>query len=150
MENNLDIFICSHTDFKIYPKNNVYKIVHGKEHITVPLEQYIETETDLSSLEYSLAEGSRMYWLYKNYKLKKYIGICHYRKYFDFFENVPNIDELFKEHDIITTTPLTEKSLLDQYSEYHRKEDLIEICEIASQMYPEKSGAIKVNLFREF
>lgn len=135
--NNVDIFICAHKDFKEFPNNPVYKIIHGKEKINIPLEQYTETTTDLSPMQFSLAEGSRIYWLLKNYEPKDYIGICHYRKYFKFYDNVPNIDCIFKDHDVITTEPLTHISIANGYAISHRFRDLQDMANIACRLYPE-------------
>jgi hypothetical protein len=136
MRDDLDIFICAHKDFKAYPTNDVYKIIHGNEKIDVPLRQYSETHTELSDLEFSLAEGSRIYWLYKNYKLKKYIGICHYRKYFSFFDKIPDIEKIFSGHDIIVTKPQTSCSVIKQYSASHRTDDLIDLLNIIKEINP--------------
>jgi hypothetical protein len=129
----VDIFICAHKDFNACPKNKIYKVIHGNEDISVPLEEYTESHTEFSDFEFSLAEGSRIYWLYKNYNPKKYIGICHYRKYFSFFDDVPNIEEIFEAHDIIVTEPQTQYGIIRQYSLTHNVRDIIDVINIVNE-----------------
>lgn len=130
-----DIFICAHKDFKEYPDNDVYTIIHGDEKINVPLKQISEGKTDISPMEFSFAEGSRMYYLWKNYDFKKYVGFCHYRKYFNFFDKVPNIDKIFKNYDVILTNPIKCGSIPMEYGYYHNINDLMAVKDIIQKNY---------------
>lgn len=132
---DVDIFICAHKNFSVYPNNNVYKIVHGKEKIDVPLEQIEESNTDISPMQFSFAEGSRMYYLWKNYDFKKYVGFCHYRKYFNFFGSVPEINKLFQKYDVILTQPIKCGSIPSEYGYYHNINDLISVKKIIQNKY---------------
>lgn len=132
---NADIFVCAHKEFKVCPTNPVYKVIHGDSDLNVPIEQYRETDTDLHSMEFSLAEGSRIYWLWKNWKCKDYIGICHYRKYFKFFNEVPDLDEVFNEYDVITTEMTLPFDMPTAYKITHRFEDFKTVFRIVSEKY---------------
>lgn len=134
---DVDIFICAHKNFEKYPDNDVYTIVHGHESIDVPLKQIEEGDTDISSMEYSLAEGSRMYYLWKNYNFKKYVGFCHYRKYFNFFDRVPNIDKIFENYDVILTNPIKCGSIPAEYGYYHNLNDLMAVKDIIQKDFKE-------------
>lgn len=73
--------------------------------------------------------------------MKKYTGFCHNRKYFDFLDNIPNIDEIFKEYDIATSNPIIYKSSIkDEYAQYHNIEDLYIIGGIIADKYPNYSN----------
>ena len=68
----------------------------------------------------------------------KYIGLNHYRRYFDFTDNIPDIDEIFKDYDIILNYPLRfPKSIKDHYCDSHICANYEEILEIIKNMKPE-------------
>lgn len=136
-DSKLDIFICSHKQFDIYPKNDIYKVIHGTEEIDVDLDEFEDYGTKLTPMEFSYAEGSRMYWLWKNYRLKDYIGICHYRKYFDFWDKVPNMDKVFENHDVVLGSPMNWGSNFAFYQNCHNINDMMLTMDIIKQKYPE-------------
>ena len=41
------------------------------------------------------------FYIKDNIELKKYVGACSYRKYFEFMDDIPNMDEVFKQCDAI-------------------------------------------------
>lgn len=139
--NTLDIFICSHVDVNevLHPHNRVYKVLCGPDtKQSSELEVFRETVTDITPKEYSYAEGSRIYYLYKECQsiLKDYVGICHYRKYFSFFDNVPNMDEIFSQYDIVCGNNVLQKienniqygiSLYNQYAIAHNTKDMVDV-----------------------
>jgi len=151
MNEKADIFICAHSDFDVYPRNSVYKVIHGCDHpLNVDLEQYVETETDLSPFQFSLAEGSRMYWLYKNYCFKDYVGFCQYRKYFGFFEEVPCIEDIFKSHDVVVCRNNIGVSMYQQYAISHRIKDFDDAFIIFSKICPNISNKIRISICQNF
>lgn len=130
----LDIFISTHKDFKVCPTNDIYKIVTPTNFkIEKGLKRYV---ADVPLYELSYNELMAIYWIWQNYPLKKYVGLCHYRKYFDFFNDVPNIDDIFKNHDIILLQPLhLGFSIYKQYSICHNGEDLEMVSDIIREKY---------------
>lgn len=135
---NLDIFICAHKDFDVYPKNDVYKVVHGDEKINVDLPQIVEGNGDsLITKQQLYGEGSRIYWIWKHCELKDYVGFCHYSKYFGFYDNVPNMDEIFKKWDCVATRPLNVKNLFKQYTKCHNNDDLVWLSQIIKRQHPQ-------------
>ena len=43
-----------------------------------------------------------MNYIWKNYNsLPKYVGFNHYRRYFRFVNNIPHLDDIFKNYDVI-------------------------------------------------
>lgn len=72
----------------------------------------------------------------KNVELKDYVGICHYRRYFDFLDDVPNIEEIFKECDAIIRKPhKLPISIKEQYESCHNIEDLNLMGEILKENF---------------
>jgi hypothetical protein len=70
--------------------------------------------------------------------LPKYIGFCHYRRYFGFLSDVPDMDEVFAEYDCVATEPThVAPSVYEQYWRCHNHEDLDIACDIVKEKYPE-------------
>ena len=148
MNENLDIFILAHKDFEQRVSNDVYTIVSCKDekiNTTLPViydtiksneEKGIEdTITDWNDF---YSELSMTYWLWKNQPLKDYVGICHYRRYFSFFDDIPNMDEIFKEYDAILPTPYQFGcSVKAQYFACHNVLDIDIMMEVIDELYPQ-------------
>ena len=143
----MDIFICAHKDFVEYPKNDVYKIIHGQEKINIPLTQIqekIDKDNPLRNKQQLYGEGSRIYHIWKNEQLKDYVGICHYSRFFDFYDHIPQMNEIFKEYDIVLPKPLYVGNVYQQYGMCHNIADLNLIFEIIKCKYPQyTNSAIK-------
>lgn len=107
MNENADIFIYSHIPFKPLVTNPVYKILTnnhspGSSFGGTELPIYRDYVGDnISDKNLLFNEYSGFYWLYKNWKLKDYTGMIHYRRYFKFMNNVPDFNEIFKYVPII-------------------------------------------------
>ena len=126
-EDNVDIFICTHKSFETSVKSNIYKILDSR---------YMNPNLPLKDDFFS--EFYQYKYVDDNIPLKKYIGFCHYRRYFDFLDNIPNLDELFEEYDAIVAKPLKYKiSVKDQYAICHNIEDLYIIGGILADTFPD-------------
>lgn len=154
--NDIDIFIFTHTDnFTICPKNKVYKLIsskyfdersHGLDYI------FTNNGENINKFEHSYSEGSMIYWIWKNYDIKKYIGTSQYRKYFEFFDDIPNIDAIFNEHDGIIRYPIYFNcNLIEQYNFCHNIKDFQNVINILFRKFPEYNSEIeeilKSNIF---
>jgi hypothetical protein len=143
MNNNLDIFVFSHKTPRIIPNNDAYKVVcleKDIEKINGDFEKIVcdESKENIINLEHAYSEGARMHYIWKNIPLKKYIGTAHYRRYFDFMENIPNLDELFKTHDAILPKFDWGWYAIDyQYSCCHNVNDLKVVLEVIKEQFPE-------------
>ena len=84
------------------------------------------------------SELSSFFYVSDNMELKDYVGFCHYRRYFGFGDDIPQIDEVFKDCDVIMCKPLKFKhSVFRQYSIYHNIEDLDIVGNIVKRKAPE-------------
>ena len=109
-ENDINIFIVTHKDFKNYRYNPAYKIIamdHSKLHNKYNLEViYCDKDNKLKDMDLAYGEMSKLYYIYNLYKTgkmsSKYIGLNHYRRYFSFLDDIPDMDNIFKEYDLIT------------------------------------------------
>ena len=144
MNENVDIFIYTHKPFKQLVYNKVYKVLtcsHEDFQSTLPV--YRDYEGDnISDKNLMYNEYSGFYWLWKNYDLKKYIGMNHYRRYYEWLDNVPDIEQLFKYFGIILNKPIPLNCPDDGhvmnnrtwYGWWHNIEDF----DILEQMYHER------------
>lgn len=144
MEDELDIFILSYKDFDLRVTNPIYKIIDGcelKNDYNLDI-LHDNSGHNISHLNGFFSELTRTYWLYRNYPLKKYVGVCHYRRYFKFLDDIPNLDEIFKSHDIILPKHLTlTKNVYQHYKTCHNKYDLLDIFDIIMNKLPDYSSS---------
>lgn len=86
MKNKIKIIVCCHKPGR-YLNNDVYVPIQcGKEnHKDVELGIQGDNEGEnISSKNGSYCELTALYWAWKNLKDVDYIGLCHYRRYFNF------------------------------------------------------------------
>ena len=128
--NNLSIFICTHKNFKPLVSDDRYKVIDANK---------INNDTASNGLKGSFYSEIMSYkYVYDNIPLKKYIGFCSYRKYFNFLDDIPDLDELFEKYDLITAKPIIYKETVkEDYERCHNIEDLYIIGGIIADKYPE-------------
>lgn len=127
------IFICAHTDFTPVVSNDVYEVVDNRE---------LPKPKSVPDLYYS--ELWNMIQVSKHKKLPKYIGFCHYRRYFGFMEAVPALGKLIEQHGAITTKAEDlGMSMRQQYATWGNPEDLQIATDIISERHPEFAQAWK-------
>lgn len=107
MNENVDIFICTHTKLPNEPKNEVYKIV-----AQTPIElksdlpvYYVDEEKmgKWAKLPRGLSEFYNIFYVRHFIEKKEYVGFNHYRTFFIFFDHVPDFNALFKKYDVVCT-----------------------------------------------
>jgi hypothetical protein len=130
---NLKIFICTHKEFEPIVHNETYKIINARE---------IEPKLPLKDDFYSELYPFR--YVADNLELPKYVGFCHYRRYFSFLDDIPDLDKIFSEYDAIVAKPkVFNNSVKSQYLTYHNIEDLYIIGGIIAEKYPEQANMWK-------
>lgn len=82
---NLKILLCCHKDDYIL-KTEPYLPIHlGKSRSNIDLGIIGDNTGDnISDKNYCYCELTGMYWAWKNLKNVDFIGLCHYRRFFDF------------------------------------------------------------------
>ena len=151
----LKIYIMAHKDFECYRHNPVYTIVgDDKSHFKNKYELNIifANQGKLFNLKRSYSEMAQLYYVYELYKKgtlsSKYIGLNHYRRYFDFADNIPDIEEIFKNYDaIIFHSGWTIEGLRGHYCKNHICEKFDEVIDIIKTIKPEyyKSALNTIN-----
>lgn len=142
MENDLDIFIFTHKTPKILPQNKCYSLVAlecDKDKVKSDLNTIIcdNKKENIFNFERAYSEGARIHYIWKNIPLKKYVGTAHYRRYFDFLDNIPDLDVIFKTHDVILPKFDFWSTIENQYKHSHNIDDLYKIIDIIHKYYPE-------------
>ena len=126
------IFICAHTDFEPVVKNEVYETIDSRK----------LSRPDVPDLYYS--ELWQMKKVSERKNLPKYIGFCHYRRYFGFMDNVPEIGKTIETHGAITTKKDDlGMRMVDQYATWGNPEDLDICTQIISEKFPDFAPAWK-------
>lgn len=157
----LKLLVCCHKeDTKV--ENQYYLPIHvGKSNSDKDLNITGDNSGDnISHKNGSYCELTGMYWAWKNLKDIDYIGLCHYRRYFDFnnskfslptkvinttvfnkleFAIPENIKEDLKNGTVIL--PRTESSKLSLFAEYcigHYSEDIKIVENVISKLEDKK------------
>ena len=124
------IFICTHTDFEPVVSSDVYEVIDSRK----------LKGCKVPDLYYS--ELWNMKKVSERKQLPKYIGFCHYRRYFGFMNAVPDIASTIEKHGAITTIPADLlMTMRQQYATWGNPEDLQIATEIINEKYPDFAKA---------
>lgn len=127
---NTRIYVCTHTDFKAVVSNPVYE--------TVDARQWNDDRCDNGLHGSFYSELITYKHIAEREDLPEYVGFCAYRKYFSFMDNVPDMDQLFREYDAVATTPLRfGYGVREQYARCHNVQDLDIVGGIIRRDYPD-------------
>ena len=130
-----DIFVFSHKEFEPVCRNKVYKNINTRE------VEKVEGVHGLDDRFFSEIYG--FFHVADKLPLKKYVGTNHYRRYFEFMDNVPYIDWVMRDCDVLLAQPIQfEGTVREQYCKYHNFEDLAIAEYIIRNKFPEYAGAM--------
>lgn len=139
---DIKIFAMTHKKFEV-PKDSMYIPMHVGHKNAKEEYGYLGDDTgdNISDLNCYYAELSGQYWVWKNYKDAKYVGLCHYRRYFINDEEKAYTQkqylEILKEYDIITSKQLElPNSYHYGFGAHHKIETLDETGNIIKEKYP--------------
>lgn len=136
-KNNADIFICTHKDFNKIVSNPIYQVADNR----LFSDKY-KIFGKLGDIE--LSELYTYFFLEEYAKLKKYVGFCHYRRYYSFLDDVPNFDEIFKEYDVITVKPIQFGfPCIEQYALCHNVEDVLILGNVIKEHFKDYYDAFQ-------
>ena len=141
---DLDMFISTDRPFPIRVSNPTYKILIGNHKIESRTKREVIRCKLNTELDDSFYGEIYMYkWLRDNYKLKKYVGFCHYNRYFAFLDKIPNMEKEFSKSDILIPKPIplnvTNKEV---YEKLYNIKDLNIIEDIITNKYPQMSDGL--------
>lgn len=138
------IFISTHKDFANNRYNPIYNIVVDDRNVLknkYNLNIIYANESKLYNLRRGYGEMSKLYFIYQLYKKKtinsKYIGLNHYKRYFVFGDNIPDLDSIFENHDVILNKKNgLKRGLMKQYCISHICRNFVEILNIIKDIKP--------------
>lgn len=163
------ILVCCHKPDN-FKNDEVYMPIHvGKANSKYDLGiQGDDTGDNISKENPHFCELTGLYWAWKNMQPVDYIGLCHYRRYFNFHTHgtmfsdstiihsekfddldlsLPNIDGLFSQYDAVIAKPrVYPYSLSVDYCVGQVSEDLLTLYEVVEAKYPDYSVDMK-NVF---
>lgn len=147
MNENIDIFVLSHKNFTPSVTDPIYKIMNlgGEHNVDTKLEVYSDNTLDnISDMNFTYNEYTGIYWLWKNYDVKEYIGFNHYRRYYQFMDDVPDLNQYFADgYDIIINQPfIVSTNVYEQYANSHNVKDLKIVCDVIKDIYPEYKESV--------
>lgn len=157
---DLTVLVCCHKQDFFHQGPGFLPIQVGKAISNVDLGiQGDDTGDNISASNPNFCELTAQYWYWKNGNHTKYVGLNHYRRYFDFNHNIekgravknfseknlssslfdiPDLDETFKDTDIIVACPrVLSRSLEGHYKKCHVQEDLAFTKSVIKSKYPE-------------
>lgn len=158
------VLVCCHKEDIVVKHGNYLPIHVGAAMSNQKLPYQRDDEGDsISSKNSNYCEITGIYWAWKNLKNVDYIGLCHYRRYFDVANKLyfrdrlncsPNdlssvVDlnpNLLSDCDIILARPkILPRSLAQDYCRYHIAQDYKILKEIIVDIYPQYNNSfIKV------
>lgn len=163
------ILICTHKEFDYIPDNSFLPIQVGKEISSVQLPyQADNTGINLSSKNKNYCELTALYWAWKNLENIETLGLCHYRRFFDFsgtkqaneiteitasyfstnFKNYCYKESLLEGYDIILPNQLVKtRSLYSHYSLSHLPQDFDILKQTILELYPEYKNSFQKIMF---
>lgn len=117
-DKKLTILVASHKPDKVY-RDEVYTPIHVGRAISrfkTDMDDMIGDDTgdNISAKNKTYCELTATYWAWKNLKDVEYVGLAHYRRYFETQFTEENIDEVFRSCDVV----LAEPYLHDRYNEF--------------------------------
>lgn len=139
---NIVILVASHKPDKVY-KDDVYTPIHVGRAISKYKEEMADmigddTGDNISSKNPEYCELTATYWAWKNLPDVKYVGLCHYRRYFAIKFTEENIKTILEEYDVVLVKPY----LHDRYNEFKlarhlAMEDECIFLKVIKKLYPE-------------
>lgn len=141
---SIKLFVITHKEIFYKLKDIYIPILVGKNKKNNDL-NYItdDTNDNISNKNSNYCELTGIYWLWKNYELPDYIGICHYRRFFvkrPFYNliNQKYIEKILSNYDVILPYPYDTKSSVKQHfieSPSGREKDLDRLERLIKEKY---------------
>lgn len=132
----LNIYVCCHKDYEdVGISNPVYKLISDKNIKNNTTLDFVKSDGFLDNRMWS--EMTQIYYIWKHPELQAdWIGLSHYRRYFEFMNDIPEL-----------TKPVIAKHIVNPYNNYaqydvcHNSTDLLLTLNIIGKKKPEYYGA---------
>ena len=140
---DVKLFVCAHQDYEPVVCNPIYEPIDSRN----GGDEFKANAKAKSVPGPFYSELLHFYRISQQKNLPKYIGFVQYRKYFSFFDDLPNIPATIEARGMITPTPVDLKMPMhQQWGTWGNIEDLDIATEIVNEKYPELAKAWNANL----
>jgi hypothetical protein len=162
--NNTKILVCCHEQENFIWNDGIYMPIHvGAALSPIKLDMQRDDEGEnISKKNKNYCELTGLYWAWKNLHDVDYVGLCHYRRYFDgnrhLFKinqyiidtatfkktqpRMPDFGRLLSKYDVIVTKPvIAPYNLKVHYSTAHVFTDLDALKATIESFFPDYSEA---------
>lgn len=135
------ILVVTHKPDKVY-QNDIYMPIQvGKSISKFDLGfQGDDSGDNISKKNPMYCELTAQYWAWKNLKCE-YIGLCHYRRYFETLYTDEILNRILSKYDVILPEPIYHSirngSLLNKFKQALTLEDLTIFFMVIKKLYPE-------------
>lgn len=145
----IKILVASHKPDKVY-KDEVYTPIHVGRAISQYKEEMSDmigddTGDNISAKNKSYCELTALYWAWKNLKDVEYMGLAHYRRYFETKFTNKIIDSVFMNCDVVLSKPyLLDTLMWNKLSRSLAQEDVVIFFKCLRKLFPEyEQSALK-------
>ena len=104
----IQILVCAHKKDAYTRNGGAYKAIQVGKALRPELDlgyQCDNTGDNISEKNSKYCEWTALYWGWKNLKDAEYLGLAHYRRYFDIEITEDNIEQIMHGYDIMVTSP---------------------------------------------
>ncbi len=139
----ISIIVCAHKQDPCTRNSGIYKAVQvGKAlHPELDLGYLCDNSGEnISEKNPNWCELTGLYWAWKNLPKSEYVGLCHYRRYFDLDITAENIDSLMRGIDLLTIdngTMLSKRERAQNLMMMTSQEDFYLFADIFLTKHPE-------------
>lgn len=143
------ILVCTHKTDRCIRKDDIYMPIHVGKALTNSSLGFMGDNTgdNISAKNKMYCELTAMYWAWKNFDVK-YIGLAHYRRYFDCDVSLSTIEHLLAKKDIILINPVIHPHSLDvEFERMVSFEDLYILLDILLKRHPDYKQAVLSYIF---
>lgn len=140
--NKIVILVATHKPDKVY-QDDIYTPIHVGRAVSKYKDEMAEiigddTGDNISEKNPFYCELTACYWAWKNLKNIEYVGLCHYRRYFEERITVKNIDRLLNSnYDIILPSAIHLPATLFYKFKGLTDEDRVIFFKVMEEFYPE-------------
>ena len=147
MNDKVIILVCSHKADSHIRNYGVYKAIQVGKALKPDLDLgYLRDDVgdNISSKNPRWCELTAIYWGWKNISDVEYVGLAHYRRYFNLDITEDNIESIIGNHDVILGNPLVfDISLQDYFIKWTTPEDYYLLMDTLLYLYPDCKASIE-------
>lgn len=140
----LKIIVACHIPGQVY-RNDVYTPIHVGRAISKYKDEMADmigddTGENISEKNPMYCELTAQYWAWKNLKDVKYIGFCHYRRFFNI--ETEDIERILRKKDAIAIEFLFDHPMWREIVHFITLEDMTIMLMVLKKKYPDYEGTL--------